>query len=68
MEFKGDKESYPENEIIYPWRVTLRHKEELGKLRGVYSFEKLVSIIWFKNNHYETNCNFGFIIIKPIIM
>jgi len=49
MEFKGDKESYPEmninNEIIYPWRVTLRHKEELGKLRGVYSFEKLVSII-----------------------
>lgn len=27
MEFKGDKESYPENEIIYPWRVTLRHKE-----------------------------------------
>lgn len=46
---KGDKESYPEmninNEIIYPWRVTLRHKEELGKLRGVYSFEKLVSII-----------------------
>lgn len=43
MEFKGDKES--NNEIIYPWRVTLRHKEELGKLRGVYSFEKLVSII-----------------------
>ena len=36
MEFKGDKES----EIIYPWRVILRHKEELGKLRGVYSFEK----------------------------
>lgn len=33
MEFK--------NEIIYPWRVTLRHKEELGKLRGVYSFEIL---------------------------
>lgn len=32
-------------QIIYPWRVTLRHKEELGKLRGVYSFEKLVSII-----------------------
>lgn len=32
MEFKGDKESYPE-------------MEELGKLRGVYSFEKLVSII-----------------------
>lgn len=27
MEFKGDKESYPENEIIYPWRVILRHKE-----------------------------------------
>lgn len=45
MEFKGDKESYPENEIIYPWRVTLRHKDELGKLRGVYSFEKLVSIL-----------------------
>lgn len=33
------------NEIVHPWRVTLRHKEELGKLRGVYSFEKLVSII-----------------------
>ena len=49
MEFKGDKESYPEmninNEIIHPWRVILRHKEELGKLRGVYPFEKLVSII-----------------------
>lgn len=45
MEFKGDKESNINNEIIYPWRVTLRHKEELGKLRGVYSFEKLVSII-----------------------
>jgi len=49
MRVKGDKESYPEmninNEIVHPWRVTLRHKEELGKLRGVYSFEKLVSII-----------------------
>ena len=49
MEFKGDKESYPEMDMnsnaVYQWRVILRHKEELGKLRGVYSFEKLVSII-----------------------
>jgi hypothetical protein len=49
MEFKGDKEIYPEMDMnsndVHQWRVTLRHKEELGKLRGVYSFEKLVSII-----------------------
>lgn len=49
MEFKGDKESCPEMDMnsnaVHQWRVILRHKEELGKLRGVYSFEKLVSII-----------------------
>lgn len=49
MEFKGDKEIYPEMDMnsndVHQWRVILRHKEELGKLRGVYSFEKLVSII-----------------------
>lgn len=43
--YHGPNEMNINNEIIYPWRVTLRHKEELGKLRGVYSFEKLVSII-----------------------
>ena len=49
MEFKGDKDSFPEMDInsnsVHQWRVILRHKEELGKLRGIYSFEKLVSII-----------------------
>lgn len=52
MEFMGDKELYPEmdfnSNIIHKWKVKLRHREDIGELKGTYSYARLMSIL--KNN------------------
>ncbi len=52
MEFKGDKLLYPEmnlsSSVIHKWKVKLRHREDIGELKGTYSYARLMSIL--KNN------------------
>jgi len=49
MEFKGNVENYPEMDmnspVIHPWRVLLRHRDEIGKLYGIYSYNRIVKIL-----------------------
>ena len=54
MSFMGDKELYPEMDynstIVHKWEVKLRHREDIGELKGTYSFAKLMSILKSKPN------------------
>ena len=54
MSFMGDKELYPEMDynstIVHKWKVKLRHREDIGELKGTYSFAKLMSILKSKPN------------------
>lgn len=49
MEFMGDKELYPEidlnNSVIHKWKVKLRHREDIGELKGTYSYARLMNIL-----------------------
>lgn len=49
IEFKGDKEKYPRmdmnSSIVHTWRVILRHKDEIGRLCGIFSYKAITSII-----------------------
>lgn len=54
MEFMGDKELYPEmdlnSSVIHKWKVKLRHREDIGELKGTYSYARLMSILKNKPN------------------
>ena len=45
----GDKELYPEmdlkSDVIHKWKVKLRHREDIGELKGTYSYAKLMNIL-----------------------
>lgn len=46
MEFSGDKELYPEmdmnSKVVHPWRVVLRHSDEVGRLTGTFTYNELL--------------------------
>lgn len=46
IEFMGDKELYPEmnmnSPVVHKWKVLLRHKEEVGELKGTFSYNGLM--------------------------
>lgn len=52
MTFMGDKELYPEmdfnSNVVHKWKVKLRHREDIGELKGTYSYARLMNIL--KNN------------------
>ena len=54
ISFMGDKELYPEmdynSNIVHKWKVKLRHREDVGELKGTYSYAKLISILKSKPN------------------
>ena len=54
MSFMGDKESYPEmdlkSDVIHKWKVKLRHREDIGELKGTYSYTKLMNILKSRPN------------------
>ena len=49
IEFKGDKEQYPNMDynspVVHPWRVVVRHPDEIGQLKGTYTYERLIKKI-----------------------
>lgn len=49
MSFMGDKELYPtmdyNSNVVHKWEVKLRHREDIGELRGTYSYAKLMNIL-----------------------
>lgn len=46
MTFMGDKELYPEmdmnSQIEHKWKVKLRHRDEIGALKGTFSYNELM--------------------------
>ena len=46
MEFSGDEELYPEmdmnSKVVHPWRVVLRHPDEVGRLTGTFTYNGLL--------------------------
>ena len=54
MSFMGDKELYPEMDfnstIVHKWKVKLRHREDIGELKGTYSYTKLMNILISRPN------------------
>lgn len=54
MTFMGDKELYPamdyNSNVVHKWEVKLRHREDIGELRGSYSYAKLMNILKSKPN------------------
>jgi len=49
MEFKGDKEEFPEmdykSNVAHPWRVVLRHRDEIGKINGVRTYGSIIKLL-----------------------
>jgi hypothetical protein len=49
MEFMGDKEQYPEmdmnSDVIHKWKVTLRHRDEIGEIKGSKTFQRVMQLI-----------------------
>lgn len=47
--FMGDKEEYPEmdmnNSATHKWKVTLRHSEEIGEIKGTKTFQQVKQLI-----------------------
>lgn len=45
----GDKELYPDmdmsSDITHKWRVTLRHRDEIGEIRGVKTYQRVMELI-----------------------
>ena len=49
MSFMGDKDLYPEmdfkSDVIHKWKVKLRHREDIGEIEGIYSYNELMDIL-----------------------
>lgn len=47
--FMGDKEQYPEmdmnSDVIHKWKVTLRHRDEIGEIKGTKTFQRVMQLI-----------------------
>lgn len=45
----GDKEQYPEmdmnSDVIHKWKVTLRHRDEIGEIKGSKTFRRVMQLI-----------------------
>lgn len=54
MTFMDDKELYPamdyNSDVVHKWKVKLRHREDIGELRGTYSYAKLMNILKSNSN------------------
>lgn len=49
MEFKGDKELYPEmdynSNVVHNWRVILRHRDEIGEIKGTRAYASIMKLL-----------------------
>lgn len=49
MEFVGDKEKYPEmdmtSNVVHPWKVLLRHREDIGEICGTKTFKEIMRLL-----------------------
>ena len=49
MEFKGDKELYPEmdynSDVTHKWRVILRHRDEIGEIKGTRAYASIMKLL-----------------------
>lgn len=47
--FMGDKEQYPEmdmnSDVMHKWKVTLRHRDEIGEIKGSKTFQRVIQLI-----------------------
>lgn len=47
--FMGDKEQYPEmdmnSDVIHKWKVALRHRDEIGEIKGTKTFQRVMQLI-----------------------
>lgn len=49
MEFKGDKEQYPEMDfncsVVHSWRVILRHRDDIGEIKGTRTYDSIMKLL-----------------------
>lgn len=49
MEFKGDVATSPKmdynSSVVHPWRVTLRHRDEIGEIKGARTYTALMKLL-----------------------
>lgn len=49
IEFLGDKETYPEmnmsSNVIHKWGITLRHRDEIGEIKGTKTYQQVMNLI-----------------------
>ena len=49
MEFIGDKTKYPKmdmtSKVVHPWKVLLRHGEDIGRISGTKTFRQIMSLL-----------------------
>lgn len=54
IEFLGDKELYPDLDmssgIVHKWRVILRHRDEIGKIKGTRTYNSITALLTGRNN------------------
>lgn len=47
--FMGDKEQYPEmgmnSDVIHKWKIILRHRDEIGEIKGTHTFKDIMKRI-----------------------
>jgi hypothetical protein len=47
--FMGDKEQYPEmdmnSDVTHKWKVTLRHPESIGEIKGNRTYRTLIRLL-----------------------
>ena len=57
IEFKGNKKQYPEmdinNSISHKWKIILRHKDEIGEIKGTFTFQGLMKKLTSNLFEYE---------------
>lgn len=49
IEFMGDVKKYPEmdmnSDVTHKWKVTLRHRDEIGEIKGTKTFQRVMQLI-----------------------
>ena len=49
MEFKGDKEQFPEMDYnskeVHNWRVILRHRDNIGEIKGTRTYASIMKLL-----------------------
>lgn len=47
--FMGDKKQYPKMDMnsgaVHKWKVTLRHRDEIGEIKGSKTFQRVMQLI-----------------------